>query len=236
MNIVFSVVRNSEFVKNKKYKSFFDSLENLNSNTNVIVINSTSEELDKKITKNHQVINNAPMGSDLNLYGSISGLLSQIKPNNDDLILLVDIENIVFTRDPFSYIQHFDKDLYFYSMNHISNESEKVKTEYIDFVKTCNFYMGNDFDSYSIGTHIFGGKCFAFKSILFSLFLNVNRNSANLLTSGAVLSYTHKHINNLYNVGMLTNQFCKVVTNQNMAESIYGNLDESKKQYAVIIA
>ncbi len=233
MNILFSVIRNPEFIKDDKYKLFLSSLKNLDANDRVVILNATSLEI-KISEKNCEVINIASMSSDLNIYGMMSGYLSQNKTNNDDYIIVCDIENVVFTRNPFSYLKYFKKDLYFYSMKYVANETTQKKLDYERFMKTCNFYLGNDFESYSVETHFFGGKSNTFKALLLTLYLEVNRNSAHLITSQAVLSYTHKHVCNLYDVTMLSNQFCKIVENQNAAESIFTSEEQSKKQYLLI--
>lgn len=234
MNTVFTIVKNADFIKEQKYKLFVESLKHLDDDTKVVIINTTSLELNSLNSPSCEIINVTPMASDLNIYGAISGYVNGHKIANEDFCLLVNMENILFTRNPFSFLKHFKKDLFFYSLNIISNESHKKKTDYVNFIKTCNFFMGNDYDSYSIGSHIFGGKTFAFKALLITLFLEVNRNSAHLITSEAVLSYIHKHFNSLYDLGMFNNQFCKVVENQIVAESIFSNDEESKKQYVII--
>ena len=233
MNTLFSVIRNAKFVQDEKYKLFLSSLKNLDVNDKVVILNTTSLEI-KIPNKNCQVINVASMNSDLNIYGTMSGYLNQNKLNEDDYVIVCDIENVVLTRNPFSYLKYFKKDLYFYGTKYVANETDQKKLEYENFMKTCNFYLGNDFDSYSLETHFFGGKSNAFKALLLTLYLEVNRNSANLITSQAVLSYTHKHFFSLYDVSMLTNQFCKIVENQNMAESIFTSEEQSKKQYLIL--
>ena len=233
MNTVFSIIRNADFAKDQKHKLFLKSIANLDSNTKVVIVNSTSVEMDTLGNK-FETINVTPMGSDLNIFGAISGYLNQNKLNHDDYILVSDIENIVFTRNPFSFLKHFNKDLYFYSLKYVSNETTKKKSDYENFLKTCNYFMGNDYESFSVGSHIFAGKNQVFKALLLTLFLEVNRNSAHLITTEAVLSYIHKHLAALYNVAMFTNQFCKVVENQNMAESILEDDEQSKKQYLII--
>jgi hypothetical protein len=234
MNTIFSIVKNPSFINDNKYKLFIESLNNLDGDTKVVILNSTSLDLNLKPNSRLEVLNVTPMNSDLNIYGAISGYLSNDKTSNDGYVLVVNIEHILFTRNPFSFLKHFKKDLYFYSLNHLSNESAQRKNEYVNFVKTCNFFMGNDYDSYSVGNHIFGGKMYAFKALLVTLFLEVNRNSAHLITSQSVLSYVHKHFFNLFDITMFNNQFCKVVESQMMAESAYKNDEESKKQYVII--
>lgn len=232
MNTIFVVVKNSEFLENQKYNTFLNSIERFCSDTKIIFINSTSKEMNP--VSNCEIVNVAPMNSDLNIYGTIIGLINQNKINDEDYILLADIENILFTRNPFSFLKHFNKDLYFYSLNVVSKETQKNRVDYANFVKTCNFFLGNDYESYSIGKHLMAGKCNAFKSLVLTLFLEVNRNSAHFITTQAVLSYTHKHFNNLFNVGMFTNNFCRIAESSNAAESIYSNDEESKKQYVVL--
>ncbi len=234
MNTVFTIIKNADFIKEHKYKLFIESLKNLDNDTKVVIVNTTSLELNSLNSSSCETLNVTPMASDLNIYGAISGYINSHKISNEDFCLLVNMENVLFTRNPFLFLKHFKKDLFFYSLNHITNESSKKKIDYANFVKTCNFFMGNDYDSYSIGSHIFGGKTFAFKALLITLFLEVNRNSAHLITTEAVLSYIHKHYYNLYDLGMFNNQFCKVVENQMMAESIFSNGEESKKQYVII--
>jgi hypothetical protein len=233
MNIIFAVIRNPEFVINNKYTSFINSLKNLSETSKIVLINASSKEI-KLDRANIEVLNTTAMASDLNIYGAISGYLNQYQNDENDYVAICNVENILFTRDPLLFLKHFDKDLYFYSLSHINNESTQIKSDYENFVKTCNFYMGNDFDSLSIGTHFFGGKLSAMKALLLTLFLNVNRNSANTITSQAVLSYVHKHFYNLFKVQMFTNQFCMLVDDKSKAESILDDEELSKKQYAVI--
>jgi hypothetical protein len=234
MNTIFAIVKNPDFIKNKKYKIFIDSLKNLDSETKVVIFNSTDQEISISEKSFCNTVNVAPMASDLNLYGAISGYIRNNNFSNDDFSILVNMENVIFTRNPFSYLKHFKKDLYFYSLNHIGNESIQKKNDYTNFVKTCNFFMGNDYDSYSVGSNMFGGKNFALKALLITLFLEVNRNSAHLITTQAVLSYVHKHFNTLYELGMFNNQFCKVVENQMKAELVYSNPEDSKQQYVIM--
>jgi hypothetical protein len=220
-------------VINDKYISFINSIENLSESSKIVLINASSKEI-KLNHSNCEILNTASMASDLNIYGVISGYLNMNHMDENDYVAICNIENILFTRDPLLFLKHFDKDLYFYSLSHINNENTQIKSDYENFVKTCNFYMGNDFDSLSIGTHFFGGKLSAMKALLLTLFLNVNRNSANTITSQAVLSYVHKHFYNLFKVQMFTNQFCILVDDKNKAESILEDKELSKKQYAVI--
>lgn len=234
MNTVFTIIKNADFISELKYKFFVESLKHLGNDTKVVIINTTNLELNFLGSPSCEILNVTPMASDLNIYGAISGYINGNKISNDDFCLLVNMENILFTRNPFSFLKHFKKDLFFYSLKFISNESIEKKINYANFVKTCNFFMGNDFESFSIGSHIFGGKTFAFKALLVTLFLEINRNSAHLITTEAVLSYIHKHYYNLYDLGMFNNQFCKIVENQIMAESIFSNVEESKKQYVII--
>jgi len=235
MNIIFSIVKNVDFVKEHRYSLFLNSLNNLDNDTKVVIINASGLDLHSSDKMSCEIVNVTPMNSDLNIFGSISNYLSNNKFADSDYVLLTNMENIVFTRNPFSYVKHFKKDLYFYSMNHISNETQQKRDDYSNFVKTCNYFMGNDYDSYSIGNHIYGGKVFAFKALLITLFLEVNRNSAHLITTQAVLSYIHKHFYNTFDTGMFNNQFCKIVEDQMLAESIFTNEEDSKKQYAIII-
>jgi len=233
MNTLFAIVKNLEFVEGEKYKLFFESLKNLDTNDKVVILNTTSAVI-KNSSSKCEILNITTMNSDLNIYGAMSGYLNQHKLDENDYIVVCDIENVVFTRNPFSFLKYFKKDLYFYSLSYIANETNQKKTEYENFMKTCNFYLGNDFESYSIGTHFFGGKNNIFKALILTLFLEVNRNSAHPITTQAVLSYTHKHFYNLFDVTMLSNQFCKVVENQNKAESIFSNEEQAKNQYLLL--
>ena len=234
MNTVFTIIKNEDFIKEHKYKLFIESLKNLDNDTKVVIVNTTSLELNSFSSSSCEILDVTPMASDFNIYASIMEYIKSHKISNEGFCLLVNMENVLFTRNPFSFLKHFKKDLFFYSLNYIPNESSEKKTDYANFVKTCNFFMGNDYYAYSFVSDIFGGKTFAFKALLITLFLEVNRNSTHLITTEAVLSYIHKHYYNLYDLGMFNNQFCKVVENQMMAESIFSNEEDAKKQYVII--
>lgn len=233
MNTIFSIIRNQNFIENKQLEVYINSLIKLDNNFKVVIVNSTPVELNLQ----HEQIETLNLGSttsDLNIFGLIQRYLNHIQVEKNDYIIVCDVEKILFTRNPFSYLKHFDKDIYFYSTKHISNESNQKKSDFENFVKTCNYYLGNDFDAFSIESNFFAGKNQAFKALLLSLFFEVNRNSAHQITTQAVLSYVYKHFFNLFDGLMLNNQFIKIVGNYEAAESILDDELNSKKQYVLI--
>ena len=234
MNTVFSIIRNAEFVKKKQYDVFVNSLKNLNSSVKVVILNSTSEELNKEDFKNCDILNISPNECDLNIYGSLLGYFGQIKFEDSDYILFTNVETTLFTRNPFDFFKHFKHDLFFYSPCHINAESEKNKVNYENYLKTCNFYLGNDFETFSIGDHFFAGKYNNFKALIFNLFMEVNRNSASIITTQAVLSYSIRHLAGIYRTNILNHNFYKKVNSIQDVSDLLENEIESRKQYMIL--
>ena len=106
MNTLFAIVKNLEFVEGEKYKLFFESLKNLDTNDKVVILNTTSAVI-KNSSSKCEILNITTMNSDLNIYGAMSGYLNQHKLDENDYIVVCDIENVVFTRNPFSFLKYF---------------------------------------------------------------------------------------------------------------------------------
>ena len=234
MNTVLSIVRDIDFVNSKNYDVFADSLKNLGSSVRKVIFNSSSVELDKEYFSNCEIMNVAPIEGELNIYGAILGFLGQNSFEDSDYLLLTNLESTVFTRNPFDFFKHFKHDLSFYSPCHITAETEKNKINYENYLKTCNFYLGNDFDTISIGEQFFSGKYNSFKALIFNLFMEVNRNSASTITSRAVLSYNVRHLSGIYKTNILNQNFYRKVNSIQDVRNLISNDIESKKQYIIL--
>lgn len=236
MNVIFVSIKNADFFSSENFSIFKHSLSFLDKNDKVVFLNSSSEKIDRlDIDNSYEVLNITPLDCDLNLYGAVLNCLRLLESSPIDYVVMLSSENIIFTRNPFDYFKHFKKNIYFYSMSTVDKESFANRINYGNFVKTCNYFMGDEFDTLSIGEHFYAADYNTFKSLVLTLFLNVNRNSAAHIYLKPILSYVYKNLCALYKVSLLDSNFLRKCSSLSAIKDTVGNPVESKKQYVLLL-
>ena len=228
MNTLILILKNDSLFDQVRFEEYTNSLEKFFSQSQIFILNCTQNNFLAKNIKNLQVVNVTPLDSDLNVYSTIISILNALSKQPNNYVIISEMNNVSFERNPFSYFDHFKNDLYFCNQGHIQNESSKTKDNYSNFIKTCSYFIGNEFDCVSVGQQFFGGTYDSMKFLALLLFLETNRNSANIISSQSVLTYMLSHISALYKVKLLDNSFHKVKLNQNL------NNSDSTKPYIFI--
>lgn len=236
MNVIFVTVKNGDFFSSENYSLFKQSLSHLEKNDKIVILNSTSIKIEKlEIYNSYEILDVAPLDCDLNVYGAVLNYLRLFENSPIEYVMMLSSENIFFTRNPFDYFKYFKKNIYFYSMSTVDRESVANRINYGNFVKTCNYYVGDEFNTLSIGECLYAADYNTFKSLVLFLFLNVNRNSAAHIHIKSIFSYAYKNLCTLYKVSLLDTNFIKKYSSLSAINNVVNNTIESKKQYVLLL-
>jgi hypothetical protein len=219
MNTLILILKNDSLFDQLNFEEYLDSLEELFNQSQIFILNCTQINFITKNSKNVQMVNVTQLDSDLNVYSTIISILNSIAKQSNNYVIISEMNKVSFERNPFSYFDHFKNDLYFCNQGHIQNESSKTKDNYSNFVKTCSYFIGKEYDCISVGQQFFGGTYDSIKFLTLMLFLETNRNSANIINVQSVLTYMLPNISALYKVKLLDNLFYKIKLNQNLNNS-----------------
>lgn len=234
MNFIILFLENSKYLNTDKFKYFKKSLQNLSNDTRIIVFNSTNEILNQVDFSNCSIVNiQAGEQKFITFYHFILSNFSNISLQSDDYIFIGNMENIIFTKDLFKYFKHFKKDFYFYETGKILTNN--CPNEYTDFLDTKNYYLNDTYNTLFIGDKFYAAKLQSFKTLLLTLFLQINSNSAVDITCKSVLSYIYPYLKQLYDISILNSNFFREFKNEEMVNKLYDENNFKISEYLILI-
>lgn len=213
MNTLILIIRNKIDKNHIDIVKYFESIEKYFDKSLVFIVNCAQEDLSFIKSQNIRVVETTYLDSDSNIFAVILQVLNSISKLDNKYVIISDVNNVFFERNSFSYLEHFKNDLYLCNFGSIQAEPIHTKNRFSNFIKTCSYFLGNENAGLSIGGQFFGGTYDAIKSLSLILFLETNRNSAQIIDIQSILSYIYSYLETLYKVKFLDQTFFSVKSN-----------------------